>query len=112
VFRCVYNRNSKNFKDKNKKANSSEKVDEKFNLSCLFQIQNRCFLPPQSPPFCLLRFSCEHNVCVHLTFLLNEMYGFSGLCDRLRIYGHSSLCDVRSVIVCDHMETSLNLNVN
>ena len=33
---CVYNRNSKNFKDKHKKSNSWEKVGEKFNLSCLF----------------------------------------------------------------------------
>ena len=57
-YECVYNRNSKNFKDKNKKANSSEKTGEKFNLSCLFRnifrIQNRCFLPPRCPPFCLL----------------------------------------------------------
>ena len=47
-YECVYNRNSKNFKDKNKKANSLEKIGEKFNLSCLFmnifRIQNRCFL--------------------------------------------------------------------
>ena len=47
-YECVYNRNSKNFKDKNKKANSWEIIGEKFNLSCLrmniFRIQNRCFL--------------------------------------------------------------------
>ena len=47
-YECVYKRNSKNFKDKNKKANSWEKIGEKFNLSCLrmniFRIQNRCFL--------------------------------------------------------------------
>ena len=35
-YDCVYNRNSKNFKDKHKKSNSWEKVGEKFNLSCLF----------------------------------------------------------------------------
>ena len=35
-YECVYNRNSKNFKDKHKKSNSWEKVGEKFNLSCLF----------------------------------------------------------------------------
>ena len=29
-------RNGKNFKDKNKKAKSWEKIGEKFNLSCLF----------------------------------------------------------------------------
>ena len=32
-YECVYNRNSNNFKDKNKKANSGEKIGEKFNLS-------------------------------------------------------------------------------
>ena len=43
-YECVYNRNSKNFKDKNKKANSWEKVSEKFNLSWLFMNIFRCFL--------------------------------------------------------------------
>ena len=47
-YEYVYNRNSKNFKDKNKKANSWEKIGEKFNLPYLFmnifRIQNRCFL--------------------------------------------------------------------
>ena len=46
-YECVYNRNSKNFKDKNKKANSWEIIGEKFNLSCLrmniFRIQNQNF---------------------------------------------------------------------
>ena len=28
-YECVYNRNSKNFKDKNKKANSWQKIGEK-----------------------------------------------------------------------------------
>ena len=76
-YECVYNRNSKNFKDKNKKANSWEKIGEKFNLSCLFINIFRCFLhfeadvvvalglkkeiyllaaefPPRCPPCCLL----------------------------------------------------------
>ena len=35
-YDCVYNRNSRNFKDKHKKSNSWEKLGEKFNLSCLF----------------------------------------------------------------------------
>ena len=53
-----------------------------------------------------------------MTFPLNEMYGYSRLCDRLRssaiIWKQVSLrssaivCDPRSsAIVCDHMETSL-----
>ena len=32
-YECVYNRNSKDFKDKNKKNNSWQKIGEKFNLS-------------------------------------------------------------------------------
>ena len=32
-YQCVYHRNSKDFKDKNKKANYWEKIGEKFNLS-------------------------------------------------------------------------------
>ena len=32
-YECFYSRNSKDFKDKNKKANSWKKVREKFNLS-------------------------------------------------------------------------------
>ena len=30
-YECVYNRNSKNYKDKHKKSNSWEKMGEKFN---------------------------------------------------------------------------------
>ena len=30
-YKCVYNPNSKNFKDKHKKSNSWEKIGEKFN---------------------------------------------------------------------------------
>ena len=32
-YECVYHRNSKEFKDRNKKANCWEKIGEKFNLS-------------------------------------------------------------------------------
>ena len=32
-YECVYNRNSKDFEDKNKKNNSWEKIGEKFSLS-------------------------------------------------------------------------------
>ena len=68
-YECVYNRNSKNFKDKNKMANRWEKIGKKFNLTCLF-----CFeaddvvalrlkkeikllaakFPARGPPCCLL----------------------------------------------------------
>ena len=41
-----------------------------------------------------------------MTFPLNEMYGYSRLCDRLRLYGNRSLCDrLRSVIVCDRLRS-------
>ena len=47
------------------------------------------------PLCCLLWFSREHNARVHMTFPLNEMYGYSRLCDRLRssaiIWKHFSL---------------------
>ena len=75
--------------------------------------------PPRRPPYCLLRFSHQHNARVILTVPLSEMYATVGsaiACDRLRLYGNNSLCDrIRSAIcdprssaiVCDHMETSL-----
>ena len=71
---------------------------------------------PRCPLFWVLRFCREHNARVHLTFLLTEMYGCSRLCDRLRSSAiiwkqlslrSSAICDLRSAIVCDHMETSL-----
>ena len=105
-YECVYNRNSKNFKDKHKMSNSWEKVGEKFNLSCRFMNIFRILrfwswlvvalelkeelnllaakFPPRCPPCCLLWFSREHNARVHMTFPLNEMYVYSRLCDRLR----------------------------
>ena len=113
-----------------------KKIGEKFNLSCLFmnifRIQNRCFLrfwswrcrrfrtkwrnkfacskiSHRCPPCCLLWFSREHNARVHMTFPLNEMHGYSPLCDRLQssaiIWKQVSLRS--SAIVCDHMVTSL-----
>ena len=118
-YECVYNRNSKNFKDKHKKSNSWEKVGQKFDLSCLFMDNFRILrfwrwlvvalglkeeinllaakFPLRCPPGCLLWFSREHNARVHMAFPLNEMYGYSRLCDRLRSFA----------IVCDYMETGL-----
>ena len=58
IYKCVYHRNRKDFKDKNKKANCWDKIGQKFNLSPgeaeakfrnirtaygRYQIQNRCF---------------------------------------------------------------------
>ena len=73
-YECVYNRNSKDFKDKNKKANSWEKIGEKFNFSA----------EEAEVKFRNIRTAygryLKHSARVHLTFPLTEMYG----CDRLR----------------------------
>ena len=68
-YEFVYIRIRKNFKDKNKKANSWEKVSEKFNLTCLCYFDADVVValglkkeinllaakfPPQCPPCCLL----------------------------------------------------------
>ena len=57
-YECVYNRSSKDFKDKNKRANCWDKIGQKFNLSAgeaeakfrnirtaygRYRIQNQCF---------------------------------------------------------------------
>ena len=34
-YECIYHRNSKDFRDKSKKADSCEKIGEKFNLSAV-----------------------------------------------------------------------------
>ena len=59
--------------------------------------------PPRRPSCCLLWFSHEHNGRVHLTFPLNEMFGFSWLCDRLRsstIIWKQLFCDI-----CDRLRS-------
>ena len=77
--------------------------------------------PPRCPLCCLLkRFCREHNARVHWHFCWPKCMAAAGsaiVCDRLRLYGNSSLCDRlrsaicdprSSAIVCDHMEISLN----
>ena len=97
-------------------------MGEKFNLTGLFCFEADVVValglkkginllaaqfPPRCPPCCLLRFFREHNARVRLTFPLNEIYGCSRLCDRLRssaiIWKQLSLRS--SAIICDHMET-------
>jgi len=157
-YQCVYHRNSKVFKDKNKKANCWEKIGEKFNLSAAEaevkfrnirtaygrlkrlktlpsgsgrdavpkEFQNRlttrrnkfacskissltsailfAAIFPPAQRACNFDSSAVRNVCN------------SRLCDRLRSstivwkqlsLRSSAICDLRSAIVCDHMETSL-----
>ena len=110
-YECVYNHNSENYKDKHKKSNSCEKIGEKLNWLNIFESKTDVSIgfvadvvvalglkeeinllaakfAPRCPPSCLLWFSREQNAWgharVHLTFPLNERYGYSRLCDRLR----------------------------
>ena len=112
-YECVYNRNSKNFKDKNKKANSWEKVGEKYNLPCLFmnvfRIQNRCFLRFWS--WRCRRYRTKRR---NKNFLLDAHYVicFDFLASTTRVYilhfrWTKGMATVGSAIVCDYMETVL-----
>ena len=66
--------------------------------------------PPRCPPFCLLWFSREHNARVHLTFPLNEIYGYSWLCNRLR--SSAIIWKQLSAIVCDRLRSYGNQPVS
>ena len=136
-YECVYNRNSKNFKDKNKKANSWEKIGEKFNLSCLFMNIFRCFLRFWSWRCRCFRtkirnkFACSEisssmsamlfalifpraqrastfNISAERNvWLQSALQSFAIIWKQLCLQS-SAICDPRScAIVCDHMETSL-----
>ena len=66
--------------------------------------------PPRRPPYCLLRFSRQHNARVILTLPLSEMYatvGFTIACDRLRLYGNNSLCDRLRSALCDPRSSAI-----
>ena len=128
-YDCVYNRNSKNFKDKHKKSNSWEKVGEKFNLSCLFMniFRNLRFacckisssmsamlfalIFPRAQRASTYDISAERNV-----WLQSALRSFAIVCDYMETGLFAIVCDLRSAIVCDprssaivcdHMETSL-----
>ena len=51
-YECVYHRNSKDFKDKNKKANCWKKIGEKFNLSAAEAVYGRPQVLVSSRIFC------------------------------------------------------------
>ena len=87
---CVYHRNSKYFKVKNKQANYWEKIGEKFTFpqhkNCVWSLSeaivNGC------------DFLASNNARAILTLPLSEMYvtvGSAIACDRLRLYGNNSL---------------------
>ena len=131
-YECVYHRNSRDFKDKNKKVNCWEKIGEKFNLSAAevkFRLRRRF-----QSTYCsqTIKYKSEVKVgswnswelCLSAPVILalpltemQEKVGSAIVGDRLRLYGNNSLCDRlrsticdprSSAIVCDHMETSLN----
>ena len=124
-YGCVYHRNSKDFKDKNKKANWWDKIGQKFNLLAgeaeakfrniravygRYRIQNQCFRR-----FCSWRrrrfmtnrrsrFACSkisalpHSQCCLLFSLHAHIYLTFPL---TKTYGYGRLCDR-----CDYMETA------
>ena len=84
---CVYNRNSKNFKDKNKKANSWEKIGEKFNLSCLFMNIFRSSRTKKRNEFGCSKISSSMSAvtafCVPPCYLFPRTLGTSAVCSPI-----------------------------
>ena len=122
-YECVYHRNSKDFKDKNKKANCWNKIGEKFNLSSEeAEVKFRSIRTAYGRYLKRLKtvsskrrnkFACSKVssstsamlfAAIFLTLPLTEMYATVGsaiIYDCLRLYGNNSLCDrLRSAIVC------------
>ena len=120
-YECVYHRNSKDFKDKNKKANCWKKIGEKFNLSAEeAEVKFRNIRTAYGrylkrlktvPSKRRKKFACSKVssstftmlfAAIFLTLPLTEMYATVGsaiVCDCLRLYGNNSLCDrLRSAI--------------
>ena len=125
--------NSKDFKDKNKKASYGGVGQIPQHKNCVNrryafgagrdvprEFQNRLtkrrinllaaiFLPRRTP-CCLLRFSRWHNARVILTLPLSEMYATVGsaiACDRLRLYGNNSRCDRLRSAICDPRSSAI-----
>ena len=156
-YQCVYHHSSKDFKDKNQKANCWQKIGEKFNLLAAEAEVKFCnirtvygrylkrlkTLPSGSGRDAVPRefqnrltkrrnkFACSKISSSTSAVLFAALFppaqrasNFdtvrnvcnSRLCDRLRSspiiwkqlsLRSSAICDLRSAIVCDHMETSL-----
>ena len=94
-YECVYHRNSKDFKDKHKKANCWDKIGQKFDLSAgeaeaKFRNITAYGQPTRA---CIFDTSADQNVWLR---------------SALETAFFAMVCDLRSsAIVCDHMETSL-----
>ena len=62
---------------------------------------------PRRPPCCLLRLSCQRNARAILT--LPPTLRSSAIIWKQLSLRSSAICDLRSAIVCDHMETRLKI---
>jgi len=115
VYYC--NRSSKNFKEKNKKANSWEKIGEKFNLSCLFMnifpyflwfwsLRCRLFWTKQRNVF-----ACNENSSSMSAMLFALIFPRAKRASTIDIFAERNVwlqSALRSfAIVCDYMETAL-----
>ena len=126
-YECVYNSNSKNFKDKNKKANTWEKIGEKFNLSYLsswlffdvsfdFEADVVVALGLKKELYFLL--DVRHVVCSDFPARTTRGYilhfhwtkciptvGSAIVCDYMEAALFAIVCDLRSAIVCDRLRS-------
>lgn len=122
LYECLYNQNSKYFKDKNKKANSWAKItekiqyisvswDEKFRTSRSaykrYCSERKCHHLDRDDIFCSLRILesrlTEPAHCPQAVLLIIPLAEV--LCDHLRCF---AICDPRSSeVVRGHMETRL-----
>ena len=125
-YKFVYNRNRKNFKDKNKKANSWEKIGEKFNLTCLYCFEadvvvalglkrnkfacSEIFSSMSSMLFALIfpraqRASTFDNSAERNVWLQSALRSFAIVCDYMETAPFAIVCDLRSAIVCDRLRS-------
>ena len=128
---------SKDFKDKNKKGNFWDKIEQKFNLSAgeagakfrnirtaygRYRIQNRCFrrfwsrfMTNRRSKFACSKFSAppRSRCCLlhaRLTFLLTKTYGYGRLCDQPFLRS-SAICDLRSSAIIWKPALRLNTEI-
>ena len=119
-YECVYHRNSKDFKDKNKKANCWKKIGEKFNLLAeeaevkfrnIRTAYGRYLKRLKTVPskrrnkFACSKVSYSTSAmlfaAIFLTLPLTEMYATVGsaiVCDYMETTLFAIVCDLRSAI--------------
>ena len=87
-YECVYHRNSKDFKDKHKKANCWDKIRPKFNLSAgeaeaKFRNIRTAYGRYQPTRMCIFDTSTDQNIWLRSAMRSLRLYGNSFFCDRL-----------------------------